>query len=67
VASAQMLPLPPQLLSSLQGTGHDLQSGVMGLLMEDSSVLRPGGYPPPPPRPPRPSLTPSPPSPPPLL
>jgi hypothetical protein len=43
VASAHLVEPPLQLLSALQANGHDLQQGVMGLLMQDSSVLTQGG------------------------
>jgi hypothetical protein len=42
VASAALVAPPPGVLAALQGAGHDLQPGVLGLLMQDSSVLRPG-------------------------
>jgi hypothetical protein len=36
--------LPPEaLLAHLTANGQDLQPGVMGLLMDDSSVVRTGG------------------------
>jgi hypothetical protein len=44
VATAAMVHPPPALLNHLTANGQDLRTGVVGLLMDDSSVLRQGGW-----------------------